>query len=148
MVVRRDEELMKWAVGRRVDTFSYGSLGAGILTGAFRQEPHFESPRDPRNYFYRFFKEPFFGKVMKVVEVLDEISAEVGRPNCQVALNWQTQKNYVSTALCGVRNAVEANMNCAAFDWMLTDDQIRRIDEAAQKYIDFDATDRNLLKKD
>ncbi|MBQ3412310.1 MAG: aldo/keto reductase [Oscillospiraceae bacterium] len=140
MVVRRDEELLKWAAASRLNTFTYGSIGGGILSGAFRTEPTFEQ-RDPRNYFYPFFKEPHFSKVMKVVDVLDEIAKEVGKPTVHVAINWQTQKDYVSTAMVGVRNRKEAEMNCAAFDWMLTDEQIKKIDDAIAANIDFDGSD-------
>lgn len=143
MIVRRDEELMKWAVERRISTFSYGSIGAGILTGMFRQEPQFAHERDPRIYFYPFYREPWFSKVMKVVETIDEVAKEVGRPNVQVAINWQTQKPWVSTALNGVRNPKEANENCAAFEWMLTPEQIAKIDASIAANIDFDATDRS-----
>lgn len=59
MVVQRDKELMKWAVSRGIKTFSYGSIGAGILSGAFRTVPEFK-PNDPRSFFYPFFKEPYF----------------------------------------------------------------------------------------
>lgn len=32
-------------------------------------------------------------------------------------------------------------MNCAAFDWMLTDEQIKKIDDAIAANIDFDGSD-------
>ncbi len=139
MVARRDEELMKWCVSRGIDTFTWGSLGSGILTGAIREIPIFHKG-DPRNGFYPFYKEPNFSKVMKVVDVLDEISAETGRPIPQITLNWSTQKDFVSTALCGVRNPHEAAENCAAFEWTLTDEQMARIDAAIDANIDFDGS--------
>jgi len=141
MVVRRDEELLKWAAQRGQNVFTYGSLGGGILTGSFREVPTFEQ-RDPRNYFYPFFKEPYFGKVMKVLDVMDTIAADIGKPLVQIAINWSTQKNYVSTALCGVRNPAEAIENCGAFDWSLTDEQIKLIDDAIEKNLDFNGTER------
>lgn len=141
MVVRGEEDLMKWCVERGIDTCTYGSLGAGILTGSFREPPQFER-FDPRNGFYPFFKEPRFGKVMKVLAVMDEISAENGKPLAQIAINWSTQKNYVSTALCGVRNPAEAKENCSTFDWTLTDAQIAAIDAAIAEHLDFDGADR------
>ncbi|MBO7699984.1 MAG: aldo/keto reductase [Eubacteriaceae bacterium] len=141
MAVQRDLELLKWAKANRINTFTYGSIGGGILTGEFREEPVWERRMDPRNYFYPFFKEPSFSKVMKVVEVLDEISKETGRPNVQVAINWQTQKDYISTALVGTRSRQEALMNAASFEWELTPEQIGRIDRAVDEYIDFDGTD-------
>lgn len=142
MVVRSSEDLMKWAVQRGIDTCTYGSLGGGILTGAFRTAPDFER-RDPRNFFYPFFREPSFGKVMKVVDVLDQIAAEVGKPVSQVAVNWQTQQSHVSTALCGVRTAAEAIENCGAFEWELTDTQIQAINAAIAANLDFDGADRS-----
>ena len=142
MVVRSSEDLMKWAVQRGIDTCTYGSLGGGILTGAFRIAPDFER-RDPRNFFYPFFREPSFGKVMKVVDVLDQIAAEVGKPVSQVAVNWQTQQSHVSTALCGVRTAAEAIENCGAFEWELTDTQIQAINAAIAANLDFDGADRS-----
>ena len=142
MVVRSSEDVMKWAVQRGIDTCTYGSLGGGILTGAFRTAPDFER-RDPRNFFYPFFREPSFGKVMKVVDVLDQIAAEVGKPVSQVAVNWQTQQPHVSTALCGVRTAAEAVENCGAFEWELTDAQIQAINAAIAANLDFDGADRS-----
>ncbi len=138
MVVRRDEKLMKWAKERGIGSFTYASLGSGILTGAFRTLPTFDAA-DPRSGdFYPFFKEPQFSKVMKVLDVMDEISAETGKPLAQIAINWSTQKEYVSTALCGVVNTREAKENCATFDWSLSEEQINKIDNAIQTYIDFD----------
>lgn len=147
MVVQRDKELMKWAVSNGIKTFSYGSIGAGILSGAFRTAPTFERG-DPRGFFYPFYREPHFSKVMKLVEVLDKIAAEVGKPTVQVAINWQTQQSYVSTALNGVRNPAEALENCGAFDWELTPEQLATIDAAIEEYIDFDGTNgRPLMKR-
>ncbi len=137
MVVRRDEALMKWCAQRGIDTLTYGTLGAGILTGAFRTPPVF-GQSDPRSGFYPFFKEPQFSKVMKVLEVMDRISAETGKPLAQIAINWATQKDYVSTALCGVRNVGEAVENCAAADWTLTPDALAALDDVIEKNIDFD----------
>ena len=140
MVVRRDEDLMKWCVGRGIDTLSYGSLGAGILSGRYREVPVFGA-EDPRaNGFYPYFKEPYFSKVMKLLEVIDTVAEETGRPVPQVVTNWTTRKDYVSCALIGVRNAEQAKDNCAAFDFELTDDQMARIDEAVETWIDFDGS--------
>ena len=144
MVVRRDEDLMKWCVQRGISTFTYGSLGAGILTGAFREPPTF-GPKDPRNFFYPFFKEPRFSKVMKVLDVMDKIAADTGKSLPQIAINWSTQKDYVSDgSFLRRENAAEATENCATFDWTLSDEQVKAIDDAIAEYLDFDGADRNI----
>ena len=65
---------------------------------------------------------------MELLKTLDEISKNNGHPLAQIALNWSTQKDYVGTALCGVRNVDEVIENCAAFDWMLTNEEMAIID--------------------
>ena len=127
MVNQSEKELMKWCAQQGISSFSYGSLGSGILTGAIREIPNWD-PLDFRFTFYDFYKEPKFSKCMELLKTLDEISKANGHPLAQIALNWSTQKDYVGTALCGVRNVAEAKENCAAFDWMLTNEEIAIID--------------------
>ena len=142
MVVNRDVELMKWCKARGIDTLTYGSIGAGILTGKYREVQEFEK-WDPRSYFYPYFKEPSFSKVMKVLEVMDQISADTGKPLAQIAINWTVQKDFVSTALVGVKNPKQAIQNAEALDWELTDAQMAALDEAIAKYIDFNGIDKD-----
>lgn len=127
MVNESEKTLMQWCSEKGIDSFSYGSLGAGILTGTVREIPNWD-PLDFRFTFYDYYSEPKFSKCMELLKTLDKISAENGKPLAQIALNWCTQKDYVGTALCGVRNPKEAKENCAAFDWKLTNEEMSVID--------------------
>ena len=53
----------------------------------------------------------------------------------QVAVNWNAQKDFVSTSLCGVRNAQEAIENCRGFEWSLSQEEMERIDKAIDEYL-------------
>lgn len=134
MVNREQEDLMKWVASKGMANMTYGSLGAGILTGAIRELPNF-APDDTRLSFYDFFKEPKFSKVMKLLRVLDEIAADHSAPVAQVAVNWNAQKDFVTTSLCGVRNAKEAVENCEGFEWSLTEEEMNMIDKAIDTYL-------------
>lgn len=127
MVDRRSVGLMQWGSDRGVDSMTYGSMGAGILSGKFRSAPDFPEG-DTRLTFYDYFREPKFSKVQELLHVMDEIAGKHGAPVSQVALNWSCQKNYVGTSLVGVRTVVHADENCAAFDWELSDDEVARLD--------------------
>ena len=133
MVNTTAAEDMKWAYQNGIATMTYGSLGAGILTGVIRSLPDF-GPGDMRLEFYDYFREPKFSKCMELLRELDEIAAIHNVPVAQVAINWSIQKDFVTTALCGVRNPSEANENCACTDWMLTDAEIQKLDHAIEKY--------------
>lgn len=130
MVSRANQELMQWATDHGIGVMTHGSLGAGILTGMFRTCPNFPET-DVRSYVYDYFKEPKFSRIMKLLDVMDSVAANHNHcPLSQVAINWQIQKDYVATALIGVRSQEEAVENCGGLEWRLLDEEIKMLDEA------------------
>ena len=59
---------------------------------------------------------------------MDKIAEKRGVPVSQIATNWVVQKEYVHTALIGVRTVEHANDNCAALSWELTGDELAYLD--------------------
>ena len=135
MVVRGSEDLMKWCHENDIGNMTYGSLGGGILTGRYRQAQQFVET-DSRNRFYKFFHEPSFSEVMKLLAVCEEIAAEHDKPVAQVALNWSAQKEFVSTCIVGAQTRDKILQNCAAFEWNLTEEEIAKLDAAIAVYED------------
>ena len=132
MVNRAEEENMKWAMENGIGIETHSSLANGILTGAIREVPTYPED-DIRNlYPYPHLKEPMFSKCMKLLETLDKLSAERNVPIAQIALNWSTQKDYVTSALCGVRNVKEATENCKCTEWELTKEEMAMLDKAIE----------------
>lgn len=132
MVNQSQRDLLVWCEQRGVASTTYGSLGGGILTGTIRELPEF-APNDNRLTFYDFFREPKFSKIMELLKVLDTVAANHNAPVAQVAINWSTQKSFVGTAMCGVRNAAEAAENCRAFEWKLEDAEMELIDSQMRR---------------
>lgn len=128
MVNQSAKELMQWCAAQGIGSLTYGSLGAGILTGTIRELPHYDK-EDMRYEFYDFFVEPKFSRVQELLKTLDVVAEAHNKPVAQVAINWSTQKDYVHAALCGVRNAAEALQNCRTFEWSLTEEEMKMIDD-------------------
>ena len=126
MVEESQKELLAWCETQGIGTMTYGSLGAGILTGAIRELPDWDE-NDFRYTFYDYFKNPKFSKIMELLKVMDKIAQVRNKPLAQIAINWSTQKSYVSTAICGVRDPQQAYENCATFDWELTGEEMELI---------------------
>lgn len=120
------DDLM-WCEANDIDVMTWGSLGAGILTGSVREKPSFDE-KDFRATFYPFYREPMFSKIQEFLKTMDALAEKYGKPLAQIAINWSTQKNFVSTALTGVRNPAEAVENCAAFTWELSAEDIAALD--------------------
>ena len=127
IVNQSERELMEWAETQGIGTMTYGSLGGGILTGAIRELPK-PDPKDMRQVFYPFFKEPVFSNVMELLKTLDKIAEAHNVPVAQVSINWSTQKSFVGTALTGVNTPAQADENCSAFEWQLNNEEISLID--------------------
>ena len=70
MVERQYEQLMRWGASRGIDSMTYGSMGAGILSGKYRDTPDFE-PGDLRLTFYDYFREPKFSKIQELLKQMD-----------------------------------------------------------------------------
>ena len=132
MVNESMKDLMLFCEEQGIGTMTYGSLGSGILTGTIRKKPNFDKD-DYRLTFYDVYAEPKFTKIQELLKSMDKVAEVHGKPDAQVALNWSTQKNYVSTAICGVRNAKEAVENCATFDWMLSDEEMAMLDNELKR---------------
>ena len=132
MVDRGFEDLMSWGYDRGIDSMTYGSMGAGILSGKIRSMPSLEK-NDLRLTFYDTYKEPKFSKIMELLKVMDSIADGHNVPVGQVALNWSTQKEYVGTALVGVRSIEHADENCKTFDWKLTEEEMKILDSKIEE---------------
>jgi aryl-alcohol dehydrogenase-like predicted oxidoreductase len=128
MVEQSSKELMAWAHKQGILCMTYGSLGAGLLSGKIRSIPSF-GEGDVRNSFYgRYFQEPGFSKAMELMKSIDKIAEARNVPQSHVAINWVAQQDFVLTALIGVRTVAHARENCAAMDWSLTQDELALLD--------------------
>lgn len=128
MIDQRYKETMEWASEHGIDVMAYGSMGGGILTGKYRTIPNWPA-HDVRYTFYKGFSEPTFSKVMELMKTLDEIASAHQATVSQVAINWTCQKDYVSSALIGVTSMRHVKENMDAFNWQLTSDEMKRIDD-------------------
>lgn len=130
MLDETKEEYFRWCESQGIGVMTYGSLGGGLLTGAVRQMPDWDKSDFRLNFYGSFYKEPAFSKIMSLLKVLDQVAEAHGKPVAQVAINWSTQKSFVSTAICGASKVRKAEQNCAAFQWVLGGEEMDAIDRA------------------
>ena len=133
MCDRSNEAFLKWAHERGMGTMTYSSLASGVLAGHYRTLTTFQD--DARAKFFPYFKEPMFSKVLKVLDEMDLIAEKRGAALAQVAINWNTQRDFVDTSLCGARSPKQALENCAGFDWELSEEEMAALNAAIEKYL-------------
>ena len=115
---RQETETFPTCLANGIGVMGYGSLGHGLLTGAFTATTTFDPARDWRGHGVAFGQPIFRGDNFRTnVEVVARIRREVAEPRgvtmSQVALAWVLGHPAVSTALVGARTPAEVDANDA-----------------------------------
>jgi aryl-alcohol dehydrogenase-like predicted oxidoreductase len=117
-----------------IGVMGYGSLGHGLLTGAFTTATSFGDPsRDWRGNGVAFGQPIFRGDNFKTnIGVVERLRREVAEPRgvplSQIALAWVLGNPAISTALVGARTPAEVDANDAGAELDLTADERAKID--------------------
>jgi aryl-alcohol dehydrogenase-like predicted oxidoreductase len=122
---RQEAETFPFCQANGVGVMGYGSLGHGLLTGAFTAATAFDPARDWRGNGVAFgqpiFRGDNFRANLAVVERLRrEVAEPRGVPLSQIALAWVLGHPAISTALVGARTPAEVDANDAGADLDLT----------------------------
>ncbi len=70
-------------------------------------------------------------RLYAVMDVLEEVAAEVNKTVPQVAINWLLQKPVVSNVVMGARNEIQLLENLGSVGWNLTPQQVEKLDAAS-----------------
>ena len=124
-----EKDILPYCVQKNIGILSYGSIGAGALTGKFKEKPVFKED-DERASFYTFFQEQNWPKTKQMIDTLEEIAASHGKPTVHAAINWVLKQKGISVALVGARTPEQVRMNAQAADWELTDEENAKILQA------------------
>jgi aryl-alcohol dehydrogenase-like predicted oxidoreductase len=122
---RMESRVLPWCQANGVGYMAYGSLGFGLLTGAFTPETTFEEGDWRRSgvaFNLPLFQEENFRKEVEVTNRLVELADGYSKTVAQLALAWVLDHPAVSCALVGMRNERELEENVAATDWKLNEE--------------------------
>ncbi|MXY87184.1 MAG: aldo/keto reductase [Chloroflexi bacterium] len=122
---RMESRVLPWCQANGVGYMAYGSLGFGLLTGAFTPDTTFEEGdwrRSGNAFNLPLFQEEHFRKEVEVTNRLVELADGYNKTVAQLALAWVLDHPAVSCALVGMRNERELEENVAATDWKLNEE--------------------------
>ena len=128
---RMESEVLPYCLDKNIGFMAYGTLGFGLLSGAFTEETSFGKGdwRSGGNAFgLPLFREEEFAKELRVVDRLKAIAKRHDKSVAQMAIAWTLGNPAVSVGLVGVRNEWELKENVAAADWKLSADVREEID--------------------
>lgn len=141
---RMEAAVLPYCRANGIGYMAYGSLGFGLLTGAFTPETTFVDWdwRSSGNAFgLPLFERENFRRELRVVARLKDLAAAYNKSVAQLAIAWVLGHPAVTVGLVGMRNERELQENLAAADWRLTDTDRAEIDrifeeEGVPTYVD------------
>jgi aryl-alcohol dehydrogenase-like predicted oxidoreductase len=110
---------------------AYSPLGRGFLTGAIKTIDDLDE-NDFRRQNPRFQGENF-QRNLQTVDQVEKIAAERGCTPAQLALAWVLDQGDDIVPIPGTKRTTYLDQNLAAADIVLTDADLRRIDDVAPK---------------
>ena len=130
---RQERETFSYCQTHGIGVMGYGSLGHGLLTGAFTAATAFDPARDWRGNGVAFGQPIFRGDNFKTnVDMVERLRREVAEPRgvplSQIALAWVLGHPAVSTALVGARIPAEVDANDAGAELDLSTAERAKID--------------------
>jgi aryl-alcohol dehydrogenase-like predicted oxidoreductase len=130
---RQEQETFPLCRREGIGVMGYGSLGHGLLTGAFTSATTFEAGRDWRAAGVAFGQPIFRGDNLKTnVGVVERIRREIAEPRgvavSQIALAWVLANPAISTALVGARTPAEVDANDAGAELELSAGERAKVD--------------------
>jgi len=133
---RMEKSVLPYCLDNSIGFMAYGSLGFGLLTGAFTPETTF-AENDWRSRMSAFglplFEREHFLKELKVGKRLADLAAGYGKSLPQLAIAWVLGHPAISVALVGMRNEKELKENVAATEWRLTAEDRSAIDRVFEE---------------
>jgi aryl-alcohol dehydrogenase-like predicted oxidoreductase len=128
LLVRDAEyELVPIAIAEGIGILVWSPLSGGFLSGKFRRgEPAPAGTRfGAQGNQGRFDLE----RAYDVIEKVNEIAEARGVSSAQIAINWLTTREGVSSVIIGARTGEQLADNLAATTWSLSEEELRQLDE-------------------
>jgi aryl-alcohol dehydrogenase-like predicted oxidoreductase len=108
----------------------WSPLASGFLSGKYKKDapPPAGSRLDKWQDSLRSFDKP---RNWNILAALDGVARELDTSQTAVALRWLIQKPAVTSVIMGVRNRAQLDDNLKAGELRLSDDAMKRLDEAS-----------------
>ena len=123
-----EAEQLPWCRAHHVSVMVYWPLMKGFLAGKLPRN-HVWDPKDGRQK-YPIFVGDQWGRNHDFLDAIRPIAAEAGRSLSQLAVAWVLAQPGITCALCGAKRPDQIRETAAAMDWVLTPDQLDRIQAA------------------
>ena len=113
----------------------WSPLASGVLTGKYTRENTSPEGSGRRWHSARLMTEETF----IVLDVLRQVSKELGAPMAAVALAWVRHRPEVTSTIIGARRVEQLDANLVSLEVTIPDEQLAKLDQATKPQLDWPA---------
>ncbi len=124
-----ENELIPAALDNGVGILVWSPLSFGLLGGRYRRGA--PKPTDTRLANLDAPGTVDWERLYGIIDALDAIAKGRGKTVAQVALNWLLRRPGVTSVIIGARNEAQLKDNLGAAGWSLSEEEVRRLEEAS-----------------
>ncbi len=123
-----EENLLPYCGQHKIGIVVYSPMQKGLLTGKFTKE-HMQTlaPDDHRHGDPNFIGDKF-EQNLKIVDALRLIAERNGKTVAQLAIAWVLRKEEVTAAIVGARKQKQIEETVLAGNWVLDEEDIKKIE--------------------
>ena len=125
-----ERELVPMAKALGIGVLAWSPLSNGILTGKYHVEGSREQGRLSGDALKSFIPEE--KRTERVVKAVKAVSEQAGKSLAQVALAWLRTRPVPVIPILGARKVSQLQDNLASFDWELSAEHVKLLDEASR----------------
>ncbi len=129
-----EEDVLPFCSEQGIGVVAYSPLAQGLLTGKFKPGATF--PAGDGRVRTPLFQPGTLERCLEVAEGLLPYGRKYGKTQGQVAINWLTGREGVTSAIVGARTASQAEENAGAGGWRLSGEDAAAIDRIGRAVTD------------
>ncbi|WP_424963052.1 aldo/keto reductase [Ekhidna sp.] len=134
MIYRKiEKDIIPYCLEEGVGILAYSPLQRGLLTGKIKSDHEFKG--DDHRADNKFFKEPNRSRTNAFLDQIKPIADDHGVTLAQMVINWTVQREGITAALVGARNAKQAEENAKSMSFKLSEEEINTINYEMEKVI-------------
>lgn len=120
-----EKDIIPYCIENNIGILAYSPLQRGLLTGKIKKGHNFgKGDSRPDTIYYR---EPNLSRIINFTDDLRTIAEERNVTLSQLVLNWTIQQPGIKCVLAGARNPDQVLDNIKAAEFILSDDELKRI---------------------
>ena len=125
---------LEYCAAHDIGVLAYSPLGQGLFTGKIRSKDDIPKREGDIRHITSLFQGEAFERGLKMVELLDEVSATYNKTLAQTALNWVIHQRGITSAIVGSKNLKQLQDNLGAVGWSMEEQDYTLLSSRGSEY--------------